>query len=134
MLCICDGAQASKFLDVAGGTLDYHRYADCLFDIVISGGLLGRLGVSRIHSVAPGGEVSGPICPLSLFELPDAQESIQSVAQVMAMFWVFSQEAFSKANSSLQIHASFVGRGDEQGSASALIQFVVHGHVALYSP
>ncbi len=31
----------SKFLDTAGSKLDYRRYGEALFDILIAGGLLG---------------------------------------------------------------------------------------------
>lgn len=33
----------SKFLDTAGSKLDYRRYGETLFDILIAGGLLGKL-------------------------------------------------------------------------------------------
>ncbi|KAK1172931.1 basic leucine zipper and W2 domain-containing protein 2 [Acipenser oxyrinchus oxyrinchus] len=32
----------AKFLDVTGSRLDYHRYADTLFDILIAGSMLGK--------------------------------------------------------------------------------------------
>lgn len=32
-----------KFLDSAGSKLDYRRYGEALFDILIAGGLLGEL-------------------------------------------------------------------------------------------
>lgn len=32
----------SKFLDTAGSKLDYRRYGEALFDILIAGGLLGK--------------------------------------------------------------------------------------------
>lgn len=37
-----DLEQISKFLDSAGNKLDYRRYGEVLFDILIAGGLLGR--------------------------------------------------------------------------------------------
>lgn len=33
---------ASKFLDITGSRLDYRRYADTLFDILIAGSMLGK--------------------------------------------------------------------------------------------
>jgi hypothetical protein len=36
----------SKFLDTAGSKLDYRRYGEALFDILIAGGLLGKLQIS----------------------------------------------------------------------------------------
>lgn len=32
----------SKYLDAAGSKLDYRRYGEALFDILIAGGLLGK--------------------------------------------------------------------------------------------
>lgn len=32
----------AKFLDVTGSRLDYRRYADTLFDILITGSMLGE--------------------------------------------------------------------------------------------
>lgn len=32
-----------KFLDTAGSKLDYRRYGEALFDVLIAGGLLGKL-------------------------------------------------------------------------------------------
>jgi len=33
----------AKFLDSAGSRLDYRRYADTLFDILVAGSMLGKL-------------------------------------------------------------------------------------------
>lgn len=38
-----DLEQISKYLDIAGNKLDYRRYGEVLFDILIAGGLLGKL-------------------------------------------------------------------------------------------
>ena len=35
--------QVSKYLDTAGAKLDYRRYAEVLFDILVAGGQLGKL-------------------------------------------------------------------------------------------
>lgn len=35
----------AKFLDTTGSRLDYRRYADTLFDILIAGSMLGESGV-----------------------------------------------------------------------------------------
>lgn len=32
----------AKFLDASGAKLDYRRYAETLFDILVAGGMLGR--------------------------------------------------------------------------------------------
>lgn len=39
--CANDYEGISRFLDGAGGKLDYRRYGECLFDILIAGGILG---------------------------------------------------------------------------------------------
>lgn len=33
----------AKFLDASGAKLDYRRYAETLFDILVAGGMLGKL-------------------------------------------------------------------------------------------
>lgn len=38
-----DLEQIFKYLDIAGNKLDYRRYGEVLFDILIAGGLLGKL-------------------------------------------------------------------------------------------
>jgi hypothetical protein len=42
-----------KFLDQAGSKVDYRRYGEVLFDILIAGGLLGKIeiiiGLTYIH-------------------------------------------------------------------------------------
>lgn len=40
----------SKFLDTAGSKLDYRRYGEALFDILIAGGLLGKLCILPARS------------------------------------------------------------------------------------
>lgn len=39
----------SKFLDTAGSKLNYRRYGEALFDILIAGGLLGKLNIDHFH-------------------------------------------------------------------------------------
>lgn len=70
--CQEDFEKAYKFLDTAGGTLDYRRYAESLFDVLISGGLM-----------APGGEITPPLCPFALFEFPERQETAQAFGQML---------------------------------------------------
>lgn len=41
--CSNDFEAISRFLDQAGNKLDYRRYGECLFDVLIAGGLLGKL-------------------------------------------------------------------------------------------
>lgn len=69
--CQEDFDKATKFLDATGNTQDYHRYAETLFDILISGGLL-----------APGGEVLGAKTSMSLFE---SQSDPRQFAQLIQM-------------------------------------------------
>lgn len=40
--CSNDFEAISRFLDQAGNKLDYRRYGECLFDILIAGGTLGN--------------------------------------------------------------------------------------------
>ena len=39
----------SQKLDVAGNTLDYRKYGDSLFEILIIGGILGKLSLKKCH-------------------------------------------------------------------------------------
>ena len=39
----------SKFLDSAGSKLDYRRYGEALFDILIAGGLLGETCFTQVN-------------------------------------------------------------------------------------
>lgn len=41
-----DLEQISKYLDSAGNKLDYRRYGEVLFDILIAGGLLGKFSAA----------------------------------------------------------------------------------------
>lgn len=40
--CGYDLEAVAKFLDASGGKLDYRRYAESLFDILVAGGMLGK--------------------------------------------------------------------------------------------
>jgi hypothetical protein len=37
--------QAVKFLEASGNDLDYRRYADTFFDVLIAGGMLGMVAL-----------------------------------------------------------------------------------------
>ncbi|CAK9303271.1 unnamed protein product [Gordionus sp. m RMFG-2023] len=72
----CDDLEkAYKYLDGAGSKLDYHRYGETLFDILITGAIL-----------APGGSlVIDPelgICKISVFEYPNNDEQYKALAQL----------------------------------------------------
>ena len=89
--------QAIKFLEVAGSKLDYHRYGEELFDVLIAGGLLGMPSIAHIccrayTRAAPGGTLileeedvkKSPIC---LFGAANDDAAIKEFAQVR---WDFS--------------------------------------------
>ncbi|GFV66321.1 basic leucine zipper and W2 domain-containing protein 2 [Trichonephila clavipes] len=69
----------SKFLDSAGSKLDYRRYGETLFDILLAGGIL-----------APGGTVAVDVDPqktsrtdVCVFSADDDLETIRKYAQVI---------------------------------------------------
>ncbi|XP_067003573.1 protein krasavietz [Anabrus simplex] len=66
----------SKFLDTAGSKLDYRRYGEALFDILIAGGLLVPGG-----SIAQDGDKP---CKTNacIFEAPEDMDSLHSYEQV----------------------------------------------------
>lgn len=66
----------SKYLDAAGSKLDYRRYGEALFDIMIAGGLLVPGG-----SIAQDGDkpVKTSAC---VFEQPEDMESMRNFEQV----------------------------------------------------
>lgn len=66
-----DFENAGKALDAAGSSLDFRRYAEVLFDVLIAGGIL-----------APGGEITEPFCAFSVFQFEDKRELIQMFAQM----------------------------------------------------
>jgi len=43
----------AKFLDATGGKLDYRRYAETLFDILVAGGMLGEWRWSKVAFTGP---------------------------------------------------------------------------------
>lgn len=43
----------AKFLDAAGSRLDYRRYADTLFDILVAGSMLGNLQYTWYRILMP---------------------------------------------------------------------------------
>ena len=70
-----DLEQISKYLDSAGNKLDYRRYGEVLFDILIAGGLL-----------VPGGSISQdgekPRTSYCIFDAPESMESMRNHEQV----------------------------------------------------
>ncbi|CAL9690545.1 unnamed protein product [Knipowitschia caucasica] len=63
----------AKFLDASGAKLDYRRYAETLFDILVAGGML-----------APGGTLSDDMTctEFCLFKAQEDMETMQAYAQV----------------------------------------------------
>lgn len=70
----------SKYLDAAGSKLDYRRYGEALFDIMIAGGLLVPGG-----SIAQDGDkpVKTSAC---VFEQAEDMESMRNFEQVARCF------------------------------------------------
>lgn len=70
-----DLEQISKYLDQAGNKLDYRRYGEVLFDILIAGGLL-----------VPGGSISQdgekPYTKACIFAASEEMESMREQEQV----------------------------------------------------
>lgn len=90
----------AKFLDASGAKLDYRRYAETLFDILVAGGMLGTLcGIAlslystdvwlslRSHA-APGGTLSDDMTrtEFCLFTAQEDLETMQAYAQVRSKF------------------------------------------------
>lgn len=71
----------SKYLDSAGNKLDYRRYGEVLFDILIAGGLL-----------VPGGSISQdgekPSTDCCIFTASEDMEAMHSYEQVNFRFFV----------------------------------------------
>ncbi|XP_035224255.1 basic leucine zipper and W2 domain-containing protein 1-like [Stegodyphus dumicola] len=74
-----DLEQVSKFLDTAGSKLDYRRYGEALFDILLAGGIL-----------APGGTLAPDLDPsktsrtdICIFEAEGDLETLKNYAQVI---------------------------------------------------
>jgi hypothetical protein len=77
--------QISKFLDTAGNKLDYRRYGEVLFDILIAGGLL-----------VPGGSISQdgekPYTKACIFAASEDMDSMREQEQVSSHFFINKKE------------------------------------------
>lgn len=52
----------AKFLDASGAKLDYRRYAETLFDILVAGGMLGELQAFLLNfALYHGNKMSPPV-------------------------------------------------------------------------
>jgi hypothetical protein len=71
--------QASKFLDAQASTLDYRRYAEVLFDVLIAGGMLAPGGGIVADSIE-GQSNRTSIC---LFGADDSLEAVKEHLQLM---------------------------------------------------
>uniref|UniRef100_A0A3P9M1V0 Basic leucine zipper and W2 domain-containing protein 1-A n=2 Tax=Oryzias TaxID=8089 RepID=A0A3P9M1V0_ORYLA len=76
-----------KFLDASGAKLDYRRYAETLFDILVAGGML-----------APGGTLAEDMTPTEfcLFKAQEDIETMQAYAQLLLFLKGFSESECNK--------------------------------------
>uniref|UniRef100_A0A3B4X7I6 Basic leucine zipper and W2 domains 1a n=1 Tax=Seriola lalandi dorsalis TaxID=1841481 RepID=A0A3B4X7I6_SERLL len=77
----------AKFLDASGAKLDYRRYAETLFDILVAGGML-----------APGGTLSDDMTrtEFCLFTAQEDLETMQAYAQLLLFLKGFTESERNK--------------------------------------
>ncbi|XP_067371193.1 eIF5-mimic protein 2-A-like isoform X3 [Channa argus] len=77
----------TKFLDASGAKLDYRRYAETLFDILVAGGML-----------APGGSLSDDVTctDVCLFKAQEDMQTMQSYAQLLLFLKGFTESERNK--------------------------------------
>uniref|UniRef100_A0A674A102 Basic leucine zipper and W2 domains 1a n=1 Tax=Salmo trutta TaxID=8032 RepID=A0A674A102_SALTR len=77
----------AKFLDASGAKLDYRRYAETLFDILVAGGML-----------APGGSISDDLTrtEFCLFTAQEDLETMQAYAQLLLFLKGFTESERNK--------------------------------------
>uniref|UniRef100_A0A3Q3M4E4 Basic leucine zipper and W2 domain-containing protein 1-A-like n=1 Tax=Mastacembelus armatus TaxID=205130 RepID=A0A3Q3M4E4_9TELE len=77
----------TKFLDASGAKLDYRRYAETLFDILVAGGTL-----------APGGTLSDDVTctDFCLFKAQEDMETMQAYAQLLLFLKGFTESERNK--------------------------------------
>uniref|UniRef100_A0A8C6V1J5 Basic leucine zipper and W2 domains 1 n=1 Tax=Neogobius melanostomus TaxID=47308 RepID=A0A8C6V1J5_9GOBI len=77
----------AKFLDASGAKLDYRRYAETLFDILVAGGML-----------APGGTLSDEMTctEFCLFKAQEDVETMQAYAQLLLFLKGFTESERNK--------------------------------------
>jgi len=77
----------SKFLDGAGGTkLDYRRYGETLFDVLITGGILGPNGVAPAEG--------GILAPACVFASENTIEGLRAYEQVLVLLYLILFHCF----------------------------------------
>jgi len=82
----------AKFLDASGAKLDYRRYAETLFDILVAGGML-----------APGGTLADDMMrtDVCVFAAQEDLETMQAFAQVNETTYLFQLAAIHLNRNSL---------------------------------
>uniref|UniRef100_A0A8C3A625 Basic leucine zipper and W2 domains 1 n=1 Tax=Cyclopterus lumpus TaxID=8103 RepID=A0A8C3A625_CYCLU len=77
----------AKFLDASGAKLDYRRYVETLFDILVAGGML-----------APGGTLSDDMTctEFCLFKAQEDMETMQAYAQLLLFLKGFTESERNK--------------------------------------
>uniref|UniRef100_A0A8C9VAV1 Basic leucine zipper and W2 domains 1a n=1 Tax=Scleropages formosus TaxID=113540 RepID=A0A8C9VAV1_SCLFO len=77
----------AKFLDASGAKLDYRRYAETLFDILVAGGML-----------APGGTLADDVTrtEFCLFTAQEDLETMQAYAQLLLFLKGFTESERNK--------------------------------------
>uniref|UniRef100_A0A8D3DS12 W2 domain-containing protein n=1 Tax=Scophthalmus maximus TaxID=52904 RepID=A0A8D3DS12_SCOMX len=77
----------AKFLDASGAKLDYRRYAETLFDILVAGGML-----------APGGTLADDMTctDFCLFKAQEDMETMQAYAQLLLFLKGFTESERNK--------------------------------------
>lgn len=74
-----DLEQVSKALETGGSSLDYRRYAEPLFDIIIAGGLLASGGL-----ISDEGDSDGPVSTdVCVLKTPGSRETIKAWYEVL---------------------------------------------------
>ncbi|EDV28297.1 uncharacterized protein TRIADDRAFT_63688 [Trichoplax adhaerens] len=77
--CESDFDQVERFLDGAGGKLDYRRYAETLFDILFAGGVLAPGGTLQDEGDKSKGSIYTNIC---VFEAEESHEGLRAFLQI----------------------------------------------------
>uniref|UniRef100_A0A3P8UTZ4 Basic leucine zipper and W2 domains 1a n=1 Tax=Cynoglossus semilaevis TaxID=244447 RepID=A0A3P8UTZ4_CYNSE len=99
-----DLVAVAKFLDASGGKLDYRRYAETLFDILVAGGML-----------APGGTLSDDMIRTDycLFTAQEDLETMQAYAQLLLFLKGFTE---SERNKLAMLTGILLANGDISAS------------------
>ncbi|XP_062520078.1 eIF5-mimic protein 1-like [Corticium candelabrum] len=123
-----DLEKASKYLDGAASSLDYHRYAEVLFDVLIAGGMLAP-GGGIVLECSEGQPHKTTMC---LFDAEDSLEAVKEHVQLLNSLmrrYKYLQKNFEdEMNKVLQFLKGFT---DEQRHKLALYTgLVISGGIA----